>query len=123
MHRSGSAHQGIDCACVSGRRGIFVSCCDRGLAALAPAPDSVGISVIFADRCSLAHSGGTTKYRRSARSRILLVLFRQRTFLAISGEAVSAGLQQTPLGALLVAALGVAVSVEFVSAGGDPNHH
>jgi len=53
------------------------------------------------------------QYKRRKRARVLLVLFRERTRIAFSRSAHSAGLQQTAGVSLLAAAWCVAVSVEL----------
>src|ERR1700731_4872181 len=100
MHGSRSADEGVDCTCVSGRCSIPVFGGDRRVAAVAGVPVGFRTGAFSADCGAVAYSGGAAKYWRSRRPRIFLVLFRQRTFSEIFGQALSAGLQQAALGPL-----------------------
>src|SRR5580692_539403 len=113
----GRADQGADSASISLRSGIFLSAGYGRMAAMAGVPAVFWAGVISGDCCTVAYSGGFAESRYGRSPRILLVLFCERTLPEVSGEAVSAGLQQTSRIAVLDAASGVAVSVESVPAG------
>src|SRR5690242_8244081 len=80
---------------------------------LAPIPPIQRNAALFADRRSLACAG------RSSQSGILLVLLHQRTRSAVSGQALSQGLQQASRDRLLDAALCMAFSLEPVPRSSD----
>ena len=84
--------KGLIALAFPGGAAFFYLAADRRMAALARVPVGVGAGVISADRRAVAHSGGIAKYGRRGRSRILLVLFRQRTFSAISGAGAIRGI-------------------------------
>src|SRR5215469_11188850 len=92
------------------------------MASLSGIPSAPGTGSVSPDRCPVAHSRRSPQHRWGGRPRIFLVLFRQRAFPALSGKALSARLQQATLGAVLVSASGVAVSMEPVLTGCNSNH-
>src|ERR1700688_2808384 len=110
----GSADQGADRVGVSLRGCTFVFAGNWRMAAVAGGPAGYRAGAFSGDRGAMAHSGGIAESCDCGTSRLLLVLFRERTLPAISGEAVSAGLQQASCDALLDAAPGVAFPVEFI---------
>src|ERR1700683_3726483 len=116
----GRADQRADRASISLRGGIFLSADYGRVAATAGVSADFGDGVSSGDRRNVAYSGGVEESRYGRSSRLLLVLFCERTLPEISGEAVSTGLQQASGVAVLDAASGVAVPVESLSAsGGD----
>src|ERR1700689_1061461 len=115
----GRADQGADRASISLRGGIFLSADYGRMAPRAGVPAVFWPLIVSGDCCTMAYSGGFAESRYGRSPRVLLVLFCERTLPEVSGEEVSAGLQQTSGVAVLDAASGLVVSVEFVSAGGS----
>ena len=122
LHGARSTHKRIDRAGISGRRGVLLPDPHRRVAPMAGIPDRFRAAPFSCHCRAVAHLGGPVKYGRSKRSRIFLVLFRQRALLALSGKALPTRLQQASLGAVLVSASGMAVPVEHVLSLGDPNN-
>src|SRR5579862_859923 len=118
---AGRTDKGINRAGFSLRCSIFLFADHWRMEAVARVPSISGECIISGDWRAVAHSCRIAKSRNAGTSRISLVLFRQRTFFAISRKAVSEGLQQASGPFVLELAPSLAFSLEFVSASSSPD--
>src|SRR5580704_9286122 len=99
------------------RGGGFLFAAHGRMAAVAGVPAVVRVGFVSSDCGAVAYSGGIAESGNGRAPRFFLVLFRERTLPEISGEALSAGLQQAACESVLDAASGVAFPMEFIFAG------